>query len=78
MAEKQDELFSLEQTFDDLEKVVSKLESDEISLEDSFSTYKQGMEMIEKCNAYIDFIEKKVQVLGKDSENESKGSLDEF
>lgn len=64
--------FSLEQTFEELEKIVEQLESDEISLEDSFSSYKKGMDMVASCNAYIDHIEKKVMVLN------DEGELDEF
>lgn len=68
----QEDSFSLEQTFEELEKVVEQLESDEISLEDSFASYKKGMDMVASCNDYIDRVEKKVMVLN------DEGELDEF
>lgn len=69
---KKEDSFSLEQTFEELEKIVEQLESDDISLETSFASYKKGMDMVASCNAYIDGVEKKVMVLN------DEGDLDEF
>ena len=70
MGQDKEESFSLEQTFEELEKVVKELESDETSLEESFSSYKKGIEMVESCNGYIDRIEKKVMVLNEEGEQD--------
>ena len=64
--------FSLEQSFEELEKMVAALEDENITLEDSFKLYKDGMELIEKCASSIDSVEKKVMVLNEN------GGLDEF
>lgn len=68
MGQDKKETFSLEKTFEELEKVVKRLESDETSLEESFTSYKKGIEMVESCNGYIDRIEKKVRMLNEEGE----------
>lgn len=59
---------SLEELFEDLDQVVSKLEGEDISLEESFQLYQRGMEMLKECNETIDTVEKKVQMLDEDGE----------
>ena len=63
---------TLEQTFDKVENVVAKLEQEEISLEESFKLYKEGMKLIKSCNDRIDKVEKEVLKLNEN------GELDEF
>lgn len=63
---------TLEQIFDKLEESIEKLEQEDISLEDSFKIYREGMKLIQTCNEKIDKVEKEVLKL---SEN---GELDEF
>ena len=63
---------TLEQTFEKLENVVAKLEQEEISLEEFFKLYKEGMKLIKSCNDRIDKVEKEVLKLNEN------GELDEF
>ena len=63
---------TLEQMFEKLEESIEKLEREDISLEDSFKIYREGMKLIQTCNEKIDKVEKEVLKL---SEN---GELDEF
>lgn len=63
---------TLEQMFEKLEESIEKLEQEDISLEDSFKIYQEGMKLIRTCNEKIDKVEKEVLKL---SEN---GELDEF
>lgn len=62
----------LEETFEELDEMLSVLESPDISLEESFQVYEKGMKLLNQCNAIIDKVEKKVLKL-----NES-GELEEF
>ena len=62
----------LEEAFEQLNQIVDKLESPELSLEESFQSYERGMRLLKQCNDTIDRVEKKVQVLN------SEGGLDEF
>ena len=59
---------TLEQIFEQLENVLSTLESRDITLEDSFSTYAKGMELLKKCNEKIDTVEKKMQLINEEGE----------
>ena len=44
------------------------MEQEDISLEESFQIYKNGMELLKKCNQSIDMVEKRVLVLNEDGE----------
>ncbi len=59
---------NLEEAFERLEETVAALEQEDISLEESFRIYKDGMELLKKCNQAIDQVEKKVLVLNEDGE----------
>ena len=49
-----------------LDEHVKKLESEDISLEESFHTYEEGMKLLKECNCKIDRVEKKVMQLDDD------------
>ena len=59
---------TLETLFKELDEIVSKLEDENVSLEESFQTYNQGMELLKACNEKIDVIEKKMKVLDENGE----------
>lgn len=62
----------LEEAFAQIEEVIAHLETEEITLEESFREYNRGMQLLQHCNNAIDRVEKKVLQI-----NES-GGLDEF
>ena len=68
MQEADSKEWSLEEAFEQLEETVAALEEEDISLEESFRIYKEGMELLKKCNQAIDQVEKKVLVLNEDGE----------
>ncbi len=72
MAEKQTEEITIEEGLQELDKIVEKLESRDISLEDSFTMYQKGMEVLKQCSEKIDMVEKKMLQMNKD------GDLSEF
>ena len=49
-----------------LEKIVSELESGQLSLEESLEKYKKGIDLVKKCNTIIENAEKEVQKLTED------------
>lgn len=63
---------SLEEAFKKLDNTIEALESESISLEQSFALYKEGMTLVRKCEKEIDTVEKKVKKLCRD------GNVDEF
>ena len=58
---------TLEQAFEKLEESIEALEQEDISLEESFKIYREGMKLIQTCNEKIDKVEKEVlfSYLGK-------------
>ncbi len=63
---------TLEEAFEKLEETIEKLEAEDITLEDSFKEYKQGMEILKFCSDKIDRVEKKVMKI------EGNGEINEF
>lgn len=63
---------SLEASLEQLEQVMEELSSPELSLEESFAKYKQGMDLLLQCNQAIDKVEKELMIL------EENGISDEF
>jgi len=59
---------SLETVFEQLDEIVEQLEGEGVSLEDSFSLYHKGMDLLKVCNEKIDTIEKKMMILDENGE----------
>ena len=59
---------SLEEVFEHLDEIVVKLEETDVSLENSFQLYHEGMELLKICNDKIDTVEKKMVMLDEDGE----------
>lgn len=66
------EEMTIEEAFAKLEELAEKLEAPEVSLEDSFSLYRRGMELLKYCSGKLDTVEKKMLQMNED------GSLEEF
>ena len=54
---------TLEENFVKIEEVIERLESEDISLEEAFAAYSEGMKLLQTCNEQIDKVEKKVMKL---------------
>ena len=59
---------SLEECFEGLDDIIVDLQSGELSLEDSFKKYQEGMKLIKKCTETIDKVEKKLIVVENEQE----------
>ena len=70
MAEQKEQ--TLEEIFGEMEGLLEALESREISLEDSFEKYKEGMALLKAAGEKIDTVEKAMLVLN------DQGEADEF
>ncbi len=70
--EQEQQELSLEEAFAQIEDVIAHLETEEITLEESFREYNRGMRLLQHCNSAIDRVEKKVLQINED------GGLDEF
>ena len=60
---------TLEAAMEELNQILAKLETDQISLEDTFFLYQEGMKLLKYCNDSIDKVEKKLIVLEEGSED---------
>lgn len=65
MAKKEEKL-SLEEALGKLDETIAKLQSEEVSLEESFNLYKEGMDYVKLCSETIDQVEKKVFMLNQE------------
>lgn len=54
--------------FDKLEEITGKMEEEDITLEDSFNLYADGMKLLKKCSDTIDNVEKKILQLDDEGE----------
>ena len=61
---------TIEESFQELEGILEKLEDSESSLEESFAWFEKGMKLVKSCSAQIDQVEKKIIVLSEGEENE--------
>ena len=59
---------NLEEMFDRLDLVIGTLEGEDVSLEEAFGLYDQGMKLIRRCNQTINEVEKKILVLDENGE----------
>lgn len=54
---------TLEELFTELETITAELEAQELPLEEAFTKYRTGMELLKECNAAVDTVEKELQIL---------------
>ena len=54
---------SIEETFEELDRIMEKLESNDTTLEESFACYEAGMKLVKACGEKIDRVEKQMIVL---------------
>ena len=62
----------LEERFAAIESILDQMEAEDVTLDQSFALYKQGLEQIKAANRSLDSIEKAMQVLNEN------GELEEF
>lgn len=66
----------IEESFSMLDEMVKKLESPDVTLEESFQTYQSGMKLIKKLGTAIDGYEKKIKKLSEDGSEEDLPEMD--
>jgi exodeoxyribonuclease VII small subunit len=63
-----DKEMKLEESFEKLNSIMEALEKSDVSLEDSFRFYQEGMKLLKACNDSIDKVEKELIILGESGE----------
>ena len=61
-----------EESINRLEEIVEKMESEELSLEESINIFKEGMDLVANCNAKLDEAEKKISIIMEGRNNTTK------
>ena len=64
---------SYEKIFEELEKIVQKMDSGDISLEKSLDFFEKGMKLIKECKEKLDQAEARVKTLIDESDSEFDG-----
>ena len=57
---------TIEESLEKLDEIISRMEDPEISLEDSFKLYENGIQKLKECSEMIDAVEKQVMKLTED------------
>ncbi|MBQ2642253.1 MAG: exodeoxyribonuclease VII small subunit [Eubacterium sp.] len=60
----------IEDNFKELDEIVEKMQSEEVSLDESFELYQKGLKLVKDSNEQIDTIEKKIKTLDEESSDE--------
>ena len=59
---------SIEKAFEAMDEIIEQLEGREITLEESFSLYQQGMELLKYGGGKIDTVDKKMLQMDENGE----------
>lgn len=62
---------TLEERMQQTEEILRKMGTMELTLQESFKLYREGMEQLQKCSEMIDSVEKQLQII------EEGGNTDE-
>ncbi len=65
----------LEELFSHIDEVLARMEEENISLDDAFTLYQEGISLVKQCNERIDYVEQEIRILNKSGEEAEK---DEF
>ncbi len=68
---------TIDEKMDLLDEIIDKMEGNEVTLEESFNLYKQGVGLIKECNDSIDRVEKEVLKLNEDGSLEALDGEDD-
>tara|TARA_B100000427_G_C14952046_1_gene352882 strand:- start:52 stop:309 length:258 start_codon:yes stop_codon:yes gene_type:complete len=64
-----------ESALEELENLVSKMESGELSLDDSLKAFERGIELTRTCQSTLEAAELRIQMLTKDNKLEAIDTL---
>lgn len=64
-----DKEMKIEEAFEKLSQIMEELEKSDVSLEDSFTLYQEGMKLLKTCNDSIDKVEKELIILSESGES---------
>jgi len=77
MSEKTDQQPDFEKALSELENLVSKLESGELSLDQSLEYFKRGVELTRHCQSVLDQAQQTVELLTQQNDTEAQATVDD-
>ena len=63
---------TLEESFEQLDELIARLEGGSIPISEAFKLYKNGIKIVENCNQQLDKVEKGITVLNKQEETQDE------
>ena len=63
---------TLEESFEQLDDLIARLEDGSIPINEAFKLYKNGIKIVENCNQQLDKVEKEITVLNKQEETQDE------
>jgi len=60
--------FKFEEALSELEEIVSRLDSGELSLDEMLEQFERGIKLVRSCQKFLEQAQKKVEILIADSE----------
>ena len=61
---------TLEESFFKLEEIIGKLEEGQVSLDESFQLYREGIKYVKNCNTMLDKVEKQIIILNENGDED--------
>lgn len=58
---------TIEESFEQIEDILARLDDGSLSLEESFKLYEIGMKLIKSCNSKIEKVEEKIRIVEANS-----------
>ena len=62
-----DKVRTFEEEFDELEGVVTQIDSGELSLEESIGAFERGVTLVRSLNRKLDEVDRRIEVLTRDA-----------
>lgn len=54
---------SVEESFNEIESIISEMQKEDVTLDRSFELYNQGLTLIKECNEKLDSMEKQIKII---------------
>ncbi|MGN0160396.1 MAG: exodeoxyribonuclease VII small subunit [Lachnospiraceae bacterium] len=61
---------TIEEAFEKMDQIIEQLGKGDLSLEESFKLYNDGINLVKKCNTQLDKVEKKIIQLNKEGQDD--------
>lgn len=60
---------SVEENFNEIEKIIEEMQKEDVTLDRSFELYNQGLKLIKDCNGKLDSMEKQIKIIEEGNVN---------